>query len=43
MFGDAKTTARLKPPLLGQHTDEVLEELGRSKTEIAELRKEGVV
>ncbi len=42
-FGDVKTTTRLKPPLLGQHTDEILEELGHSKTQIADLRKEGVV
>ncbi len=30
-------------PLLGQHTDEVLGELGRSAGEIAKLRQEGIV
>jgi crotonobetainyl-CoA:carnitine CoA-transferase CaiB-like acyl-CoA transferase len=31
------------PPLLGQHTDEVLAELGRSAEEIAALRERGAV
>jgi len=33
----------LGPPLLGQHTDEVLEELGYSTTDIVRLRAEGTV
>jgi crotonobetainyl-CoA:carnitine CoA-transferase CaiB-like acyl-CoA transferase len=31
------------PPLLGQHSDEILHELGISNTEIAKLRGDGVV
>jgi crotonobetainyl-CoA:carnitine CoA-transferase CaiB-like acyl-CoA transferase len=34
---------RLAPPTLGQHTDEVLSELGRTADEIQRLRKSGVI
>ena len=39
------TPARLRtpPPLMGQHTEEVLKELGYSAGEIETMRKEGVV
>ena len=33
----------LPPPMLGQHTDEVLRELGLSAASIAELRRDGVI
>ncbi|HET9689860.1 MAG TPA: CaiB/BaiF CoA-transferase family protein [Acidimicrobiales bacterium] len=36
-------TVRLPPPLLGQHTDEVLAELGLSSAEVASLRASGAV
>ncbi len=34
---------RLAPPTLGQHSDEVLDELGFSASEIARLRQDGIV
>lgn len=34
---------RTPPPLLGEHTDEVLTWLGKSDAEIANLRREGIV
>ncbi|MEI9989892.1 MAG: CoA transferase [Rhizomicrobium sp.] len=36
-------TVRARPPLLGEHTDEVLRELGFSGIEIAALKQEGAV
>jgi crotonobetainyl-CoA:carnitine CoA-transferase CaiB-like acyl-CoA transferase len=42
-FARAKPAYERAPPLLGQHSDEVLHELGLSAEEIANLRQEGVV
>jgi Predicted acyl-CoA transferases/carnitine dehydratase len=33
----------LPPPMLGQHTDDVLQEMGLSTASIAELRRDRVV
>ncbi|KIW28472.1 uncharacterized protein PV07_08134 [Cladophialophora immunda] len=42
-FEGAQMNVRLKPPLLGEHTDQVLGELGYDSAEVAELRQSGVV
>jgi formyl-CoA transferase/CoA:oxalate CoA-transferase len=42
-LGGTPGAIRRPPPLLGQHTDEVLAELGRSPADIARLRAAGVV
>jgi crotonobetainyl-CoA:carnitine CoA-transferase CaiB-like acyl-CoA transferase len=36
-------SVRRHPPELGEHTDEVLQELGYAKEEIAALRRDGAV
>jgi crotonobetainyl-CoA:carnitine CoA-transferase CaiB-like acyl-CoA transferase len=42
-FSATPGSVRTAPPLLGEHTDEVLTELGRSPDEITRLRADGVV
>ena len=41
--GDTPATVRRHPPMLGEHTDEVLRELGVDDEEIAALRREGAI
>lgn len=42
-FSESQIKIRSPPPLLGEHTNDVLGELGYSKEEIDELRGEGVI
>jgi succinate--hydroxymethylglutarate CoA-transferase len=42
-FQGAKMGVRIKPPLLGEHTDEVLSGLGYTASDITKLRNSGVI
>jgi crotonobetainyl-CoA:carnitine CoA-transferase CaiB-like acyl-CoA transferase len=42
-FGSEPLAMRPPPPLLGQHSDEILAELGYSGEQVAALRESGVV
>jgi succinate--hydroxymethylglutarate CoA-transferase len=42
-FGGMEMKARRNPPLLGEHTEEVLKEMGYGEEELALLRTEGIV
>jgi crotonobetainyl-CoA:carnitine CoA-transferase CaiB-like acyl-CoA transferase len=42
-FSDTPAAVRRPPPVLGEHTDEVLAELGMDKAAIAKLRSDKVV
>jgi crotonobetainyl-CoA:carnitine CoA-transferase CaiB-like acyl-CoA transferase len=42
-LGETPVQYRRAPPLLGEHTDQVLSELGLAADQVAVLRREGVV
>ena len=42
-FSDTKTSIRRRPPLLGEHTKEILGEVGLSDSEIKELKESGAI
>ena len=42
-FADASLATRDAPPLLGQHSDEILQRLGYDAARIAQLRADGVI
>lgn len=42
-FEGVEMKVRIKPPRLGEHTDDILGNLGYGSAQIAELRKQGVV
>jgi crotonobetainyl-CoA:carnitine CoA-transferase CaiB-like acyl-CoA transferase len=43
-FSETPLEYRQAPPLLGQHTDQVLRELlGKSEAQVARLRADGVI
>ena len=42
-FPGEERTPGLPPPMLGQHTDEVLHEMGLSAASIAELRRDKII
>ncbi len=42
-FSETPSVAKLPPPMLGEHTDEILQEYGHSDAEIRKLREDGVI
>ena len=42
-FSDTQCSVRHPPPMLGQHTDEILAEIGHDAGSIAKLRQDKVV
>lgn len=42
-FSETSASIRRKPPLLGEHTDEILKEVGMTDAEIKRLRSSRVV
>jgi crotonobetainyl-CoA:carnitine CoA-transferase CaiB-like acyl-CoA transferase len=42
-LSETPTSVRLAPPLIGQHTAEILREIGLDSAEIEQLKHDGVV
>lgn len=42
-YSESEPSIRSVPPMLGQHTDEVLRDIGMSESQIAALKAEGAV
>jgi crotonobetainyl-CoA:carnitine CoA-transferase CaiB-like acyl-CoA transferase len=42
-FGETPGTIRLAPPRIGEHTDEILSQLGYASAQIDTLRQEGII
>ncbi|KAH8805078.1 dermal papilla derived protein 13 [Xylogone sp. PMI_703] len=42
-FSSTPTSVRLRPPLLGEHTDEILNQLGHNEESISDLRSKGII
>ena len=42
-FSKDPASIRRAPPVMGEHTTEILIELGKSKKEISELKEKGVI
>ena len=42
-FSKDPASIRRPPPIIGEHTIEILKELGKSETDISELSKNGVI
>jgi crotonobetainyl-CoA:carnitine CoA-transferase CaiB-like acyl-CoA transferase len=42
-FSETKTTARYHPPLLGEHNNQVLQELGYSEEDIEQLKNKNII
>ncbi len=42
-ISDVKVEQRYAPPRLGEHTEEILQDVGYSEVEIAEFRREGII
>lgn len=42
-FSDTQASIRTRPPLHGEHTNEILEEIGFGESEVTDLRNDGAL